>query len=374
MLFEKKTDFLFPKEANSFAVGTSASFEIPRELPVDGAELRATTTVSNAIAAQTDFAADGILNVVRKIQVNGPDGARNRNVIDASGPGLIELSKHWTGFLDARTGALINSNRTTGVYSPVAGSTSGGIGSDGKYHFIVPMHFAMPNLSDPLASAFLLPVDRYNANPLLTVQLGAQGEIDLAGSPALVQTTKLSLVVHRRIVNRLNWPVVDAEIGENVKSFSSTGDNQDYDIPITGYYTALLLRAFRTNKVKGDPSAATLLDGLAADANNPWRLELSGNTIRRFRLSDVEAENDRSEAHGSAQGDCLAGSYLLDFLTDRAGADSGDPNVALGSLLNANIPLNSGARLVLRHNIQVANTQMKYLSHRFYANLKDLKL
>lgn len=373
MLFEKKTDYIFPRETNAYAFGAAATFDIPRELPIESMYLRVSFKNSTA---PTAYGADGPLGFIRKIQLSGADGARTRNVIDASGAGLIELSKHWTGYTDHQTGLLLNSNRTAGTYSPTPGT--------GDRTFVVPMHFALPNLDDPVASAFLLPVDRYNANPQMTVQIGSTTDIasDVTQPPVQGTVTGaagagvvLSLVINRRIVNRLNWPIVDAEIGELSKTASATiGDNQDFDIPITGYYTALLLRTYLSAAAKGDVSHATLLTALLAHHNNPWRLELSGNTIRRFRLSDVEVENDLSEAHGSAQGDILAGSYLLDFLSDRIGGDSGDVNTVFGSLLNANIPLNSGARLVLRQNIQVASAPIKYLYHRFYANLKDLKL
>jgi len=371
MLYEKKNDILFPRETNAFAFGTQATFDIPRELPIESIYLRTSFKMSTA---PSTYAADGPLGLIRKLTLNGADGARNRNVIDASGPALVELSKHWTGYIDYKTGALINSNRSAGTYSPTPGT--------GDNTFVVPMHFSLPNLSDPLSSAFLLPVDRYNTNPQLSVQIGASGDVaSSVGSMAQGTVTGasaagvvLSLVVNRRIVNRLNWPIVDAEFGELTKTYSATGDNQDFDVPITGYYTALLLRCFIDAATKGDLSVATLSSGILANNNAPWRLELSGNTIRRFRLCDVELENDLSEATGSAQGDILAGSYLLDFVSDRPGGDAGDPNVSLGSLLNANIPLNSGARLVLRQNINVAASTVKYAYHKFYANLKDLKL
>jgi hypothetical protein len=371
MLFEKKTDYLFPKETNAFGYGSTGTFEISRELPIENIYLRMTANWSTVTTPT--YTADGILNLPRRLVLNGPDGARNRNVIDVSAAGLIELSKHWTGYIDPNTAAFINSNRSAGTYSPTVSAAADNT-------FVVPVHFGMPNIEDPLGSAFLLPVDRYNANPLLQVQFGASSDLISAGTLTLGTVTNgsvagaaMSLVVNRRIINRLNWPIVDAEIGELRQDYAATGANQAFQLPITGYYTALLLRAFRTAAIKGDPSYATLAQYVLANANNPWTLELSGNVIRRFRLCDIEFENDLSESTGGGQGDILSGSYLLDFLQDKVGGDTGDPGVALGSLLNANIPLNSGAQLALKQNIQVANTSMRYLYHRFYANLKDLQ-
>lgn len=361
MLFEKKQDYILPRETNSFAPGAIATFDVSRELPIESMFLKATWQVS-AYTAPT-FLADGPLGHFRRIVMNGPDGARNRNVVDCTGPGLIELSKHWTGYIDPATAAQVNSNRSAGTYSPTFAATT-------DVNVLIPIYFAPPNLDDPVSSAFLLPVDRYNANPQLQVQFGAAADVFSAGT-FTAQTARLSLLVNRRIVNRLNWPIVDGELGELRVDYGATGANQRYDLPITGYYTSLLLRQYRTNAIRGALDTATLADYSDADNNNAWTLELSGNNIRRFRLSDLELENDLSEATGAGQGDILAGSFLMDFLSDRVGGDSGDAGVALGSLLNANIPLNSGSRLSLIQNIQTltaSQTRSQLVYHRFYGN------
>lgn len=361
MMFEKKQDYILPRETNSFLPGTIATFDIPRELPIENMFLRATWSVS-AYTAPT-FLADGPLAHFRRILLNGPDGARNRNVIDCSGIGLIEYAKHITGHIDPITASQVNSARATGVYAPTYAATT-------DYTINIPMHFALPNLDDPVSSAFLLPVDRYNANPQLQVQFGATTDVFSAGT-FTNQTARLSLVINRRIVNRLNWPIVDGELGELRVDYSATGANQRFDLPITGYYTGLLLRQYRTNALRGALDVATIGDYSDADNNNAWTLELSGNNIRRFRLADLEMENDFSEATGGGQGDILAGSFFMDFLSDRTGSDSGDAGVALGSCLNANIPLNSGSRLSLIQNVQTytaGQTRTHVHYHKFYGN------
>jgi hypothetical protein len=368
MLFEKKQDYILPRETNSFLPGTVATFDIPRELPIENMFLVATWQVS-AYTAPT-FLADGPLGHFRRILLNGPDGARNRNVIDASGVGLIELSKHWTGYMDfGPTGTgqgsagQVNSNRVAGTYSPTFAATT-------DYTVVVPMHFCLPNLDDPVSSAFLLPVDRYNANPQLQVQFGATTDVFSAGT-FTNQAARLSLMINRRIVNRLNWPIVDGELGELRYDVAATGSGQRFDLPITGYYTGIILRQYRTNAIRGPLDVATLNTYCAADNNNAWTLELSGNNIRRFRLADLERENDLSEAAGGGQGEVLAGSYFMDFLSDRTGGDAGDAGIALGSCLNANIPLNSGSRLSFIQNIQTVTagqTRTHYNYHKFYGN------
>lgn len=366
MQFEKKQDVIFPRETNSFAAGGVASFDVTRELPIESMFLKATWSVS-AYTAPT-FTAEGPPAHVRRLVMSGADGARTRNAIDISGVGAIEYSKHITGYIDPITGSQVNSNRAAGTYAPTFAAST-------DYSIIYPIHFALPQLEDPLASVFLLPVDRYNANPQLQVQFAAAAEVFSAGT-FTGQTARLSLLVNRRIINRLNWPVVDAELIEMKKDWTATGADQDWDIPITGYYTGLLQRDFRTSAIRGALDHATIGDYSDADNTNFSKLELSGNTLRRFRMADVEYENDLSEATGSGQGDQLAGSFFHDFLSDRVGGDSGDPGVALGSCLNANIPLNSGARLTLKKNVQTVTagqTRTNLLFHRFFANIKDLQ-
>ena len=205
----------------------------------------------------------------------------------------------------------------------------------------------------------------------MQVQFGATTDVFSAGT-FTNQTARLSLLINRRIVNRLNWPIVDGEIGELRTDYAAIGSNQRFDIPITGYYTNLLMRQYATNAIRSSLDVLTLADYNDADNNNAWTLELSGNNIRRFRLADLERENDLSESTGSGQGDILAGSFFMDFLSDRVGGDSGDPGTALGSCLNANIPLNSGSRLSLLANVQRAitagQTRMHVNYHRFYGN------
>jgi hypothetical protein len=367
MLFQKKQDFILPTQITQGAFGGTARFDISREYPIESLLLCVTERVTHTTAS--DPLADGIMNIIRKVQVTCADGARTRNVVDCSGPGLVELAKHWIGFLDRDTQARC-ATPSTGAPQAIATATD--------YNFIVPIFFCPPNIDDPLASALLLPADRFNSNIQMTVQFGAASDL-YATVGDVTQTAaypKCALIVNRRIVNRTKWPILDHEIFEQRKDFAATGDNYELEIPNTGGYTGLLCRCKRASAAalnrRGDVSVATLGDHVADNVAN-WELKVAGNTLRRFRVADLERENDYSCAHGVAAGDVLPGSYFMDFIGDRVGASGGDPAVVLGSLLNANIPLNSGVRIVLRQSIGVALAQIDYVFHRIYGNLSAFK-
>ena len=46
MQFEKKQDWILPRETNSFASGAVATFDVSRELPIESMFLKATWSVS----------------------------------------------------------------------------------------------------------------------------------------------------------------------------------------------------------------------------------------------------------------------------------------------------------------------------------------
>ncbi len=104
--------------------------------------------------------------------------------------------------------------------------------------------------------------------------------------------------------------------------------------------------------------------------NGENRLQLLGTVIRRFDVNHLQYENDYSLNLYPATWNNFSGSYYLDFLSDKNGEVAGD----LGSVLDANILQASGSRLQLLQDITGgAGVKRKYLTHRIFGNLKDLK-
>ena len=88
-------------------------------------------------------------------------------------------------------------------------------------------------------------------------------------------------------------------------------------------------------------------------------------------MAHLQIENDYSRVPNNNTVPNFTASFYNDFLTDKAGTDATE----LGSVLDANVPVESGARIYLIGNITGGtNVQLKVLSHRLYGNLKQLKL
>src|ERR1043165_3174615 len=140
MIFQKKQDYINPTQANNVLGGT-CRFDISREYPIEAIFIVVSAVVTTAAATLN---ADGLLKLIRRITLNGPDGARNRNVGDVSGPDLVELAYHYNGFLDRNTRQRLN--------AAASGAAT--------YEMVFPIWFALPQLDDPLSSALILPVDQ----------------------------------------------------------------------------------------------------------------------------------------------------------------------------------------------------------------------
>lgn len=338
MLFTKRQDYA-PTQS-SLALGQTIRFELTREFHIEAIFLKVDVTVSGVMATAS---ADKILDIVKKVKVNISDGARTRTPIDVSGTALIELAKQWQGGLDRRTQLAIGGNSAT------------------TYNITYPIYFVHPQVDDPIGSTLLLPAPRFNSNPVVEVQFASQAELDTNATPTFaVSSLKARLVINRRQVTKVNWPTFDTELVELEQGYATTGNNQLYELQIPGSYTGLLLRGYTSATARGDVMVA---DG-------EFKLQLLGTVMRRFRLLDLQDENDSSIFRNVAA-DGFVGSYYLDFLTDKSGQAASD----YGSVLDANILSASGARVQLLQDITGGTgVKIKYVSHRIFGDLRKLKL
>lgn len=338
MLFPKRQDFSAIQ--SGITLGQTVRFEITREFHIEAIYLVVKPTVSGAMATAN---ADALQNIINRVQVQVSDGAQNRNVVDVSGPALLELATQWIGGLDRNTAALVGTNGT------------------GAKTLVYPIFFAHPQLSDPIGSVLLLPAPRFNSNPVVTVLMSTQAQMDTHATPTFaISACTMQLVVIRRQVNRPKFPTFNTELAELQVSYASTGNAQLYELQIPGSYTGILFRDYTSATARGSIQTA----------GGENRLQLLGTVLRRFDMDHLQNENDLSVRLYPATWNNFSGSFYLDFLSDKNGEVAGD----LGSVLDANILQASGSRLQLLQDITGgAAVVRKFVTHRIFGNLKDLK-
>ncbi len=322
----------------------------------------ATTTTT------TTYTYAGLANIVKRVQLNISDGTSNRMQTDATGWGLIRRAARVLSGLDINTlgciGVSLNARETAS-----ANSTSGK-----TYYLTIPLLFKHPQISDPVGSIFMLPLPRYNTNPVLTVFFDAATAVASAqgtgfgitiGSPYIVQV--------QRQVNNITFPTVETEVRELTQTQSSTGNNQIFNLDIPGSYSAIDIYTVNSSGVPTDISPGPAANGF-------WTLQFLGQQIRQFNLFDVKTQEQYSmgndmyfQNQGGANAlvdvDYFPGLFHLDFLHDQYGMEVAE----LGSLLNVNVLAGSGAQLQLNMNIGSTGT-VSVVAERFFGDLSGYGL
>lgn len=339
--FPKRQDFL--PAVTGLALGRTVQFEIPRDFPVEAIFIRARVTQTGAIATAS---ADGLLGIIKNIQLKISDGADSRNPVDCSGRLLLERHLQISGNLS--TDVADAKDATTAVTRNID----------------YPLYMVLPQAESPLSEMFILPVTRYNVNPVLSITIASQSDIDVNGTPTFAATVDLSITVIRRQITVAQFPVLDWDLTEVSKDFTTTVTTERFELPQPGNYTGILIATQTSSSARGNvaPNAGTLTEG-------DWSLEFLSNKLRRFRLKDLELENQLSITPVD-QDLYFAGSYYLDFLSDRPGATTADD---LGSILSVNAASGTGARFnIIQNVVGGSGVRVRYLLHRVYGNLAEL--
>jgi len=340
MLFRKHQDFQI-KLAQ--ALGTQVDFYVTREFPIESLILKAKYTTNAAGAGVMATAnADYLLNIVKRVQVVVSDGTRTRNVVDATGPGILELFKNEAGQWDHFTNDAYQ--RNTAAYT-------------GRISY--PIFFSPPNMDDPNASTLLLPAPRFPQDIKVSVTLGSIADLDVNGAPTLTAfTVDLTLVVNRRFVDIANWPFYDQDILESSTPFAATLAPATIDLPIPGSFTGVCLRHYLTNASRSDITAGKYIG-----------IQVLNTVLRRVYFEDAWIENELSTSPNIVAAPApLAGVTFFDFLTDKLGMSNAD----LGSCLMTNPLAPTGAKAqVLFESVQ-AGSRMNVVTRRILGDIRPL--
>ncbi len=332
MLFKKRQDFINVTHAYNAPIRV----ELTREFPIESIMLRFTATYG--ASAATYASGKNAYDALGRITLNISDGARTRNVVDADARALAEYAHNVNGTV----GAGYN-NR---AYATAAAAT---------INYSVPIWFALPQISDPVSSALLLPTTRFNSNPVLTITPPAAATSVWATNAPTISA--LQVLVNRRDVDDPKWEYWDTELAQQQYALAAT-DLQSLELPIPGAYTGILMICR-----KSDNSLENLKIGTTAEN----RLQYLGNVVRRFTSEALRDENELSFT--DAVGTQDAGVYYMDFLTDRVGESVEE----VGSVLETNFLMATGARLNLFVFNNTANNKLDVLSHRIYGDISRLK-
>jgi hypothetical protein len=355
MLFPKRQSYV-----NNFqgtvALGSSINLEITRDFFLDSLMIFIPITVT---VTPGDLTAGGLWNVVKNIQLLVADGQSNRQQTNVSGFGALRYAGKVLSGLDRQTLSANTAFIQSLDVSPTAAT----------YLLCYPLLFKHPQISDPIGSAFMLPLPRYNANPVLTIQFGALTDITTGGEDTVTIGNPF-VITNKRQVDVITFPTWQTELIENVQAYPNVGANQLYELQVPGSYTCL--------QIFGQNAA-----GVAQDLSGglPFQLQYLGNTLRQFTYPNIKAEENYSQGNDGnftntvpvaatpQMGDFWPGLLHLDFLFDGFGMEVGE----LGSVLNANLLAGSGSRVQLISNL-ASSGQYSYLWHRIFGDLTPLKL
>lgn len=355
-----KTD-LYPGAAPSLS--NSFSFSITREFFLSSMYIVIPFTVAGTITSALTWQTMGLVELIKRVQLNIADGSTNRNQTDATGGALVRRAARIVSGLDIQLGPLAGTFASLGANLNAAETHSAG-SSAGTYYVTIPLFFRHPQISDPIGSATMLPLPRYNTNPVLTVTLGAITDAIITNHGATITPGLPYLVRVMRQVDNILFPTLDTEFKEIASPQSSTGSNLRQTLDVPGSYTAIDIYCQNASFTGADIS------------NGLWNLQFLSQVLRQFYLVDVKRfeqysmGNDATISVGNgAFVDPFPGYFHLDFLHDEYGMEVGE----LGSLLNVNVLAGSGALLEVIMQLGSTGT-VNFASERIFGDLSPYTL
>jgi hypothetical protein len=333
-MFPTRKDFNQSWSSAPTLGGTTSMF-LTNEFHIFGINIIIPLTVSGSGGTAVKA---GLLEILQLVRVIVPDAGNTRDIVNASGSGLIERAAVLTGRLDAWTNAARN--------------TSGALPAAGSYVVSIPIDFRQ-NLTPPANLCTIIPAPTYSSKVEVQCQFATVAQMTTGGTHSVALNGTPTIEIMRvRVPNSVqNFGVYKADIIERQYAYTATGQNIiELDVP--GSYTDLTIRNFRT----ADNVRMDILDG--GDA----QLKRLGNVIERWNENTLGLATRRPLNFTA-----FDGLFLRNFVGEpQEGIDR------LDSILDGNIGVASGARVQLLQNIGVLSYQ-KIIGARIFGNLAALR-
>jgi hypothetical protein len=382
MMLPQRFNFFSPPAlapGGTTLAGTTVRIALDRTWPIEEILLVFQITAG---AGTLTFTTDGLLGLLKRVNLSINDGKQPRSIVDCSGIGLLEYAQQVGLNLDHATLQLV-SEHTKATASVVASTVY-------RLTYRIPM--VHPQLTEPLRTRALLDVNHHPQDPVLTLDFSTLAEMYSAGT-AITGLVGEIVLIRRAITADQDNAIVAAggfipfDLIETPFTIGpSTAGEQRWPIPSPGYYTGILMRLYKAaaTVVRDDISETT-----TAGSETRWRLESGGVVLRDWRLKHLQTLNDYSRPANSAHptyspfvggspavtGGLAAttgyrppSSVYLDFLSDSLGDDANE----LGSLLDCNLPVNQGLKMEIIASVASIATYsgaLKLLGHRFFGDL-----
>ena len=380
--------------------------DIPRSWPVE--EILVVAQFTIAAAANTGSIAFGLLNALRRVQLEVTEPGGPRTVVNVTGPGLLQHISNEGLSLDRST------------LQVMAATNQGFLKGTGVYRCVYRIPLVHPSITGALRPRMLLPVHLHPQNPQLVLEFASAAEMfSSVADPFTAANVEVHLIqrdmprAYAQAINDetkgspWNW-FVRSDIQETIFpiSVSQTNSEQRFAIPQPGQYSGLTIYMEKGN-------STLTIDDISANTTvgqeTLWRIESGGSVLRAWRNKILQARNDSSRAvqplsefnlnvltaaspklvtsatavvsatavevmganFGGPGGTGLAtqapASIFHDFLTD--GVTDSDE---LGSLLDCNAPTLSGLKMEIVGNVTTPANQasnFKVVGRRSFGDL-----
>lgn len=385
MLLPRRSEIInyAPLQAASAALlGTSQPVPLNQTNPIEELQVTLLATVGTQltfnVAKNTTAIIDNILGLLKQVTLLASDGKDPRSVVRVSGAGLLEYAAQVGLNLPRATLAAIILNQAATVAASL------------QFRIVYRIPLVHPMIGETLRTRCLFPAHRLPQKPVLQLDFANLADFTTAG-------TLTALIAEVRVIYRQMPDTVDAQImatGGYIPmdlietpfpiNLGSAGP-MDFDIPLGGQYTGLLLRTYQGNTtISRDVLDGTTTQGL----ETRWSLRQGNTSQEEFRFRNQQDINDYSRPANSATQSSSpnfagaiaantnfqpASSIYLDFLTDGL-----ETATELGSLLDANTPANSGLKLQIHSENVAANVTVSHtlsmVGHRLFNDLSAFKI